>query len=274
MNKRFVAVAFIALAAASCQKKASGQTVAVVNNEEITASELNAELASENLQTTGTPKDVRAAALQRLIARRLLEQQARKDGIDKSPEFLNQERRLTENLLINMLVSRQLNTAQVPSPEQVSQFEAGHPEIFKHEIWTLDQVIYPLPKDPALKAKLDAAKSQDDVVKALTAAGVQFTKATKQIDTAVFPHEAYMQIIGLQPGEPFIVPGPDKAVSSVITAREPGPPIPDDKARQLALNGMRREQANKFIDDRVKSLKASAKIEYQPGFAPPPNSGK
>jgi hypothetical protein len=63
-------------------------------------------------------------------------------------------------------------------------------------------------------------------------------------------------------------------VSSVIAAREPGPPIPDDKARQLALQGIKREQAEKFIDDRVKSLKASAKIEYQPGFAPPASEGK
>jgi EpsD family peptidyl-prolyl cis-trans isomerase len=274
MGQRIVLAIVLAFIVSSCERKPEGQTVAVVNNEEITAADLNAELSSENVSTTGTPKDVRAAALQRLIARRLLEQQARKDGIDKSPEFLNQERRMTENLLINMLVSRQLNTAQVPSPEQVTQYEAGHPEIFKHEIWTLDQVIYPLPKDPALKAKLDAAKSQDDVIKALTAAGVQFTKATKQIDTAVFPHAAYMQIIGLKPGEPFIVPGPGKAVSSVITARQPGAVIPDDRARQLALNGMRREQADKFLEDRLKSLKASAKIEYQPGFAPPSGSGK
>ena len=269
MGQRIVLAVVLALVVSSCQRKAEGQTVAVVNNEEITAADLNGELSSENLPTTGASKDVRAAALQRLIARRLLEQQARKDGIDKSPDFLNQERRLTENLLINMLVSRHLNTAEVPSAQQVSQYEAAHPEVFKHEIWTLDQVIYPLPKDSALKAKLDAANSEDDVVKALTAAGVPFTKATKQVDTAIFPHQIYVQILGLKPGEPFIIPGPDKAVASVITARQPAPPIDDDKARQLALQGIKREDADKFINDRVKSLKASAKIEYQPGFGPP-----
>jgi EpsD family peptidyl-prolyl cis-trans isomerase len=274
MGQRIVLAIVLALVVSSCQRKAEGQTVAVVNNEEITAADLNAELTSENVPTSAASKDLRAAALQRLIARRLLEQQARKDGIDKSPDFLSQERRMTENLLINMLISRHLNTAEVPSPEQVSQYEAAHPEVFKHEIWTLDQVIYPLPKDAALKAKLEAANSQDDVIKALTAAGVPFTRGTKQVDTSIFPHQIYTQILGLKPGEPFMVPGADKAVSSVVTARQPGPPIPEDKARQVALQGIKREAADKFIDDRVKSLKASAKIEYQPGFAPPTSEGK
>jgi hypothetical protein len=40
----------------------------------------------------------------------------------------------------------------------------------------------------------------------------------------------------------------------------------------VALNALRREQINKFVNDRVKSLKASAKIQYQPGFGPPAKS--
>jgi hypothetical protein len=32
---------------------------------------------------------------------------------------------------------------------------------------------------------------------------------------------------------------------------------------------MRKNQVNQIVQDRVKSLRASAKIDYQPGFAPP-----
>ena len=38
----------------------------------------------------------------------------------------------------------------------------------------------------------------------------------------------------------------------------------------MALAQMRKEQAGKIVQDRVKDLRAKAKIEYQPGFAPPP----
>lgn len=272
MGQRIVLAIVLAFVVSSCQRKAEGQTVAVVNNEEITAADLNAELASENLPASSATKEARAAALQLLINRRLLEQQARSEGIDKSPEFLNRERRATEQLLISMLVSRQVNTAQVPTPDQISKFEADHPGVFsKREIWTLQQVIYPLPKNDALKAKINAANTLDDVVHALSAAGVQFTTGTRQVDSAMIPPDNYAQIMTLKGGEPFIANGPDKAVASVITARQAAP-LPDDKARQVALEGIRRDQVNKFIGNRVKSLKATAKIEYQPGFGPPAKS--
>ena len=270
MHQRFVISVLIALAATtSCQKKASGQTVAVVNNEEITAAELNSALTS-NSSLSGDPKAMRSAVLQELISRKLLVQQARSDGLDKSPEYINQVRRATDDLLISMFVSKRLNSAQLPSAQEISAFEAAHPEMFANrEVWTLNQIIYPLPKDAAVIGKLSAAKSLDEIAGILTASGIQFTRDTRKLDTAAFPHNIYAQVAGVKPGEPFIAPGTDKAVANVITAREPAVQSPD-QVRALALNAMRHEQVDKIVQDRVNSLRASAKIEYQPGFAPPP----
>src|SRR4051794_20899250 len=105
MRQRLIVTALVALAVTSCQKKASGQTVAVVNGEEITASELNSELANQKGTVTDTTQ-ARNAVLQNLINRKLLVQQAKSDGIDKSPEYVTQLRRTTDDLLINMLISR------------------------------------------------------------------------------------------------------------------------------------------------------------------------
>src|SRR5437868_15423272 len=125
MSQRIVLAIVLACIVSSCEKKHQGQTVAVVNNDEITASDLNAELGNANVPAADATKDVRAQALQRLIDRRLLAQQAKADDLDKSPEFLNQQRRMNEELLINMLVSRQANTAQVASAAEIAQFEAS-----------------------------------------------------------------------------------------------------------------------------------------------------
>src|SRR6478609_7469266 len=110
MGRRIVLTIALVLLSSACQKKPAGQTVAVVNNEEITSSDLNAELAGENASVTGTTQQARAQALQNVIDRRLLSQQARSEGLDKSPDFLNQQRRATEDLLIRMLLMRQANT--------------------------------------------------------------------------------------------------------------------------------------------------------------------
>src|SRR5438270_4773592 len=168
MRKRIIATLIIARSSTSCPKKPTGQSVAVVNGEENTTSELNDALTSDNTLAGADAKQARAAELQKLVDRKLIVQQAKSDGLDKSPEFLNQQRRSTEDLLIQMLVSRQANTQQVPTAAEIAKFEAGHPGMFaKREIWTLQQLIYPLRKDAAVTTKIAAAKSLDEVAQAL-----------------------------------------------------------------------------------------------------------
>lgn len=269
MHQRIIVTALVALAVTSCQKKASGQTVAVVNNQEITASELNAALASDPGATVAGTKEARQVELQKLINRELLVQQAKSAGIDKSPDYLNRLRMTTDDLLINMLLARSMKTSQLPTASEISSYQASHPQMFANrEIWTLSQIIYALPKDPAVTAKLAASKSLDEVTQILTSSGIQFTRGTKKIDTAIFPNNVYAQLAHLPAGMPFIVPAPTAAAANVITDRQPNP-TPADQAQALAVNAMRREQLGKVVQDRVKNLRQAAKIEYQPGFAPP-----
>src|SRR3954462_7578982 len=98
MRHRIILALVIALAVSGCQKKAEGQTVAVVNGEEITAGELNDALTADNTLNSANAKDARAAELQKLIDRKLVVQQARSDGLDKSPEYISKQRQLTDDL--------------------------------------------------------------------------------------------------------------------------------------------------------------------------------
>lgn len=258
----------MALLVSACTKKAEGQTVAIVNGEEITAAELNAELAGAKLPQGLSKEDARSRVLQVMIDRRLLAQQAKKDGIDKSPDFLNRQRRMNEDLLIKMLASRQIDTAQLPSNQEVERYQASRPEMFaKREQWNLDQVRFTVPTDPAVMAKIRAADTLEDVTSALTAAGIEFTRQKNRLDTAVVPHSLYGQLGSLPPGEPFIVPVGNMLIASVIASREPAP-LTAERARPIAVAAIRREQATKMVQDRIKALRQSAKVEYKPGYAP------
>ena len=269
MRQRTTLLLIAALAVTGCQKKASGQTVAVVNDEEITAAELNDAMAGDTTLTGVDPKQARSAELQKLIDRKLLVQQARKDGFDKSPEFINRQRRLTDDLLIQMMVSKKVNTKELPSAAEISQFEAAHPGVFANrEVWTLQQILYPLPQNAEVTKKLNDAMTLDEVAQILTSAHVQFQRATRKIDSASMPQQIYAQIAKLQPGEPFIAPGPGKAIANVITERQAAP-VAGEQARAAAANGIRSNEAATLLQDRVKSLRGTAKIEYQPGFEPP-----
>jgi EpsD family peptidyl-prolyl cis-trans isomerase len=255
---------------AACGKKAEGQTVAIVNGEEITAAELNAEIANAKIPEGSDKAEARSRVLQAMIDRRLLAQQAKADGIDRSPEFLNRLRRATDDLLISMLASRQIDTAKLPSDSEIQQFQATHPWIFaQREQWNLDQLRFQMPTDAATRSKLDQAKTLEAVAQVLTDSGIPFTRQKNKLDTAVIPQNLYGQLASASQGsEPFIIPVGEQAVASVIVSREPAP-LTGAEARPVAAAAMRREQASTLMQNRLKSVRDAAKIEYKEGYAPP-----
>ncbi len=270
VRSRLVLAIGIALMASACTKKAEGQTVAIVNGEEITAAELNAELANAKIPEGADKDQARTRVLQAMIDRRLLAQQAKTDGIDKSPEFLNRQRRATEDLLINMFASRQIDTAQLPANSEIEKFQAARPWVFsQREQWNLDQLRFQMPADAATRTKLDQAKTMEEVVKVLTDANIAFTRQKNKLDTAVIPQNLYGQLAAAaRASEPFIIPIGDQAVASTIVSREPAP-ITGEQARPIAVAAMRREQASQLMQNRLKSIRDAAKIEYKEGYAPP-----
>lgn len=268
MMRRTAAAVSIAMFLCSCGHKAEGQTVAVVNGEEITASELNAALQNVNLPSDVSKDDARSRVLQELVERRLLVQQAQKDGVDKSPEYITEKRRLDDNLLVNLLIQRQLKTRELPDADEIGKFEASHPQMFAdREIWALQQLQYTTPKDPKVLTEIQNAHSLDALAAVLSSNGVQFTRSSKKIDTAAFPVDTYRQIQSAPAGEPFIVSAGGRSAASAVVGREPAA-LSGDDARAFALKTLQQQQAQKLLQTRLDEAKKTAKIEYQPGFAP------
>src|SRR3546814_15478049 len=86
MNRKIsLTFAVAALALSGCGKEATGQVAAVVNGEEITLQEINAELGSRPIPEGVDKKVIQQAALQRLVERRLLAPAARDDELDNTP---------------------------------------------------------------------------------------------------------------------------------------------------------------------------------------------
>lgn len=269
MKYSIIAVVAVSVLASGCNRKAEGQTVAVVNGDEITVPDLNFAVNQAKVPEGADKTQVRNQILQQLVDRRLLAQQARKEGIDKTPEFLNRERQADEELLITMLANRRLKTAQLPSERDTDNYIATHPEIFgDRETWTLNQVFYPTPTDNQINSEILAAKTLDDLVAILKKHNIAFQQQTNRLDTAVIPPELYSKLKTLSPGEPFAMAAGGRTVASVVTSREPHP-LSGDQAKPVAVDAMRKAQTATSIEGLLKSLRNSAKIEYQSGYAPP-----
>jgi peptidyl-prolyl cis-trans isomerase C len=263
-----VAAVVLGILLSGCQRKAEGQTVAVVNGQEITLPELNFALSQSKVPETADKTAVRSQLLQQLVDRELLVEQARSEGIDKSPEFLNRQRQSEEQLLITMLAARRLNTAQLPSDREAEAYIASHPGVFANrEIWNLDQVQYVTPKDPGIIAEIQKTHGIDQIVAVLQRHNIESRRQKNRLDTAIVPPELYSKLSSLPQGEPFVVPVGDRSVASAIVNREPNP-LTGDQAKPAAVALMRKQQTAKSLEGLLKSLRSSAKIEYQHGYAP------
>jgi peptidyl-prolyl cis-trans isomerase C len=267
-----LAAVAVSILATGCTRKAEGQTVAVVNGDEITAPDLNFALDQTKVPEGADKNAARAQVLQQLVDRRLLAEQARKEGIDKTPEYLNRQRQADEGLLISMLANRRLSTAQLPSDREVQSYIASHPEMFeKRETWSLDQLAYPTPTNAALKSQVLAAHSIDALATVLQNNKVAFSRQKNRLDTATIPPELYAKLSTLPAGEPFALSTGQGTIASAITAREPNA-ISGDQAKPIAVDAMRKTQTGKALEGLLKSLRDSAKIQYQPGYGPPKKS--
>lgn len=275
MKKGFKAAAYVGLVAATlaisgCGKKPTGQVVAVVNGDEITLDELNAELNGATLPATADKKLAMRQILQQVIDRRLLAQSAKKQGLDRDPAFITQQRRMNEDLLVRMYAKKTSDTIPVPTAAEIDKYIADHPMAFGSRTrYNLDQIRFEMPADPSKLKALEADHSMDAIVARLTAMGIKFQRGRNALDSGAVAPQALKQITSLPSGEPFITPAGRQVAVSVITGTEPLS-VPEAQVRPLAVQALRNESLMKIGEKRLKEARASGKIEYQPGYEAPP----
>lgn len=252
-----------------CQKEATGQVAAVVNDEEVTLQEINTELGQAQLPDGVDKKLIQQGALQRILDRRLLAQAARDDGLDQTPEFLARRRQLEDALLVQLLSERLARTTAVPEGAAVDTFMRENPAVFGgRSIITVDRIQFPMPSDPNRLRSLEKDHSMAEVAATLTQMGIKFNRGQAQMDSAALGQERLNRIRALPAGEPFVVPEGNTVTVAVVTG-ETAQPMQAEQARPVAVQMMRNQSLSDAMRSRLDAEKAKAKIEYQTGFSPP-----
>ena len=261
-----------ALLLGGCEAKPEGQVAAVVDGEEVTLTELNTELANARIPDNVDKKLVQRQALQRIIERKLLATAARKDALDQTPEFIVRRQQLEDALLVQLLSQKVARGIKVPTSADTDKFMASNPNMFADRvIYAVDQIRFATPaRDDYLK-QLAAAKSMAEVVAVLDGLKIKYERGNVAVDSAQVPPPMLAQIQKVPAGEPFVVPMGNMVAVSLITCSKPAP-LGGDQIRPLAANAVRNGELGKALQQRLKAERAQAKIEYQPGFSPPPEA--
>ena len=261
------------LLVSACHKEPKGQIVAIVNGDEITMQELNGEFQGVNIPDSADRKRLRKEVLQRLIDRKLIVQKAREQGLDKTPEYISQQRRLEENLLVSMLGQKIAQTVPMPDDRDVRQYIVDNPTQFsQRQQLLLDQIQFQAPRDVNKLMTLKDSHSLDDIAAGLEKLKLNYSRGKGVIDTGRLDPQLMRKINELPAGEPFVLPSNGQFVASVIVGRA-NVTTPDNIARQAATEIVRRRALVNESRAQIAHARTDAQIQYQPGFEPDPKKG-
>ena len=258
----------------ACDKQPEGQVVAVVNGDEITQQELNAELGNTQLPEGEQADAIRNAALANVINRRLVAGVAREEGIESTPEFILRRKQMEEALLVQLLSQKTARDLKQPSPEDIDRFIAANPQTFaERTLFAVDQIRFAEPNRKDYLDALRGANNMTDVVAILNRFGIKFDRRNAQVDSATLTPDLFRKIRAVGTSEPIVIPsGPTVTVSQILEMKSA--PIQGADARQAASNGFQQQAVSQALEEKLNQAKEEAGIDYQPGFGPAPEKNE
>ena len=231
---------------ASCHGKPTGQVVARVNGDEVTAADLRLEL-SQIPPESMSPAAAQQQALQTLITRKLLVQEAAKRGLDTSPEGKNALVRAREMSLVELLRAKLASDTPLDTSDAaVTKFIDSHPgEFSDRKLITADQLVV-ASGDVALGQKLQTLPDLAAVESYLNANNMGFVRSAAVVDTVELTPEAIQKLSSLAPGGIIVAPpgGPGGGLRVLSILSSKSVPLTGDDAHEVALRLMSAQRAN------------------------------
>ena len=255
MLKRALLIALIA-APIGCGKSAADvaepRLVAKVNGTRISLQDARS--------ASGAPA---AQALEKVIERELLVQQALAARLDREPHVVE----LIENARREVLARAWLEHASAAagaSRDEVRAFYRENPALFaERRIYRLRELVVPAGAElvDALRAEAARAREVDEIAAWLRARGVKhsadaFTQPAEQLPLAYLP-----QLARMQPGEIAVFASPlGASVIQVVRVEEA--PLAEAQAAPLIEKFLAARRRLEIAEAELKRLRAAATIEY------------
>jgi peptidyl-prolyl cis-trans isomerase C len=177
------------------------RVIARVGDEKITLAQLQSELPPGT-----TNPAVQKTALQQLIARKLLVQEAVREQLDKTPVGAMVVKRAQENAIAGVLEKQLAGAQPVISDAQIQAFVAANPMMFANRrLLTLNQFVTESSTPTVLK-KLQAANDMDTFQSILIQNSIVFRRASAVADTLKLDPRVAVQLAKMKTGDVFISP--------------------------------------------------------------------
>lgn len=272
LRKAAIVAAALSALLAGCgdsKEKTATQTAARVNSEEITVHQINYVLSQQRALPPAQAASASRQALERLIDQELALQQASEQKIDRDPRVVQQVEAARREIVARAYLEKIGAGAPRPTPEEIHTYYEAHPALFKdRRIYTLQELAIEAGPEQVeeLRKALASSKDLSAFVEYLKShdykfAGNQGVRAAEQIPLTMLPTFAEMK-----DGQTLFNRTP-KGVQVVVLVSSRSQPVPEERARGAIEQFLLNERKRKVVEDDLKALRASAKIEYVGDYA-------
>jgi len=261
------------LVLAACSGGDAERTLAAkVNREEITVQQVDAFLKQQPQLRPEQGEALGRQALDLLIDQELAIQKAEDLRLHKDGRVLAQMEAARRQILANAYADKVRAEAGKPSAEQVQRYYDANPALFgERRIYNLHRMeieAAPEQLDP-LRARLAASKNLAEFIAYLKAENLRFTAHQTVAAANELPLNSLATLARMKDGQSVLSRTPNGLQVVLLLSSRPQP-VDLERARPTIEGFLSNQQKNERWQQELKSLRASAQIEYQGRFAQAP----
>ncbi len=255
------ALAFGLVAVTGCDRMAAPDArIAVVDGNALTRYHLKDELAARG----GVADQAsRALAIQALVDRQLLQDEAVRLKLDRDPHVRAALDNARAQILAQAYLKSRMAQVEPLSAGEAKAYFAAHPEQFsERKLFHIKEIaISSQQASGELQAAMDAARSLDDVTAWLEGRRIPYRQARRTLDSAEMPMALATRMRDMQPGQLFVMREADSTFLATLVAAEARPVALADALPQIH-ESLRARAARALGDAALARLRTGAYIEY------------
>ena len=271
LSQSLIIALFVSVVAACSRSdgaKPASQVAAKVNGDEISVHQVNEVLARMGGAVGAAPERARTVALDRLIDQQLTIQKAKEAKLDRDANLLAVIEANQRQLMSQAYLEKVAATAPIPTPAEVSDYYAKHPELFaKRRIYRFQEIAAGV-KDQqreALEERLKTAKNFNELAIWMREQQIPFNadfslKAAEQLPMGTLP-----RFQAMKPGEIATFPAPGRVLLVQLMAAQEAP-MNEKDAEPFITRFLTGQKRSEIAERELKQLRSTAKLEYVGDF--------
>jgi EpsD family peptidyl-prolyl cis-trans isomerase len=263
----------LALTLAACGGRddaGASQAAARVNKEEITVHQINYVLQQQRGLKPEQVDQASRQILERLIDQQLALQKADDQKLDRDPRVIQQIEAAKREIIARAYVDKVGEAATKPTPEEIKKYYDEKPALFKERrIYNFQEIAIESKPDQVqgLREQLGAVKNIGEFIEYLKAHDFHFAANQAVRAAEQLPLQNLDAFARMKDGQAVLVPAAN-GVQVIVLAGSRNQPIAEEQARPVIEQYLLNERKRKLVEEDIKALRGSAKIEYIGKFVP------